>query len=103
MTGWISIPLRPRGTDDGARTIRRAGRCRFRHQLRPHRGGSMTTPTPVSGSGPAETNLSLPGDTGGVAVPVAPAPDDDSTASVRSSRRWLRPALSGLVSVAIVV
>jgi uncharacterized protein (TIRG00374 family) len=62
----------------------------------------MTTPTPASGSGPADTNLKLQGDIGDAAVPVAPAPEDDST-SARSSRRWLRPALSGLVSVAIVV
>src|SRR5512133_1842162 len=102
MTDWSSIPLRPPGTTDGVRKIRRAGWCRIRHQLRAHRGGSMTTPTPASGSGPADTNLKLQGDIGDAAVPVAPAPEDDST-SARSSRRWLRPALSGLVSVAIVV
>jgi putative heme transporter len=62
----------------------------------------MTTPTPASGSGPADTNLKQ-GDIGDAAVPAAPAPEDDSAASARSGRRWLRPALSGLVSVAIVV
>jgi uncharacterized protein (TIRG00374 family) len=63
----------------------------------------MTTPSPVSGPSPADTNLTLQGDIDGVAAPVAAAPNDDSSAPARSSRRWLRPALSGLVSVAIVV
>jgi uncharacterized protein (TIRG00374 family) len=63
----------------------------------------MTKRSPVSGSGPADTNLTLQHDVDGVAAPVAPAPNDDSSAPARSSRRWLRPALSGLVSVAIVV
>jgi uncharacterized protein (TIRG00374 family) len=63
----------------------------------------MTTPTPASGSSPAESNVTLQGDIGGVTVPAAPAADDDATPSARSGRRWIRPALSGLVSVAIVV